>query len=128
MDEKSGVIQPNLPSEVDRSEIDTRRVAKPQKWWKIGGQDVSHVSVDIDTKSESETSSIDQSGSHLVRNVNNVFEAAEATEIYKPIKGFEGTHRFDPNATWTNEEEAALVRRVCSSRYSRKLHLIFKPA
>ena len=45
-------------------------------------------------------------------NTDNVFEASEATEIYKMIDGFEGAHRFGQSATWTQEEERTLVRTV----------------
>lgn len=86
----------------------TRR-GKPRKWWQLGGRDVSHVSVDADIDVDSETSSRDET---LVKNVDNVFEAPEALEIYKPTAKFEGSHRFDPDATWEPEEERKLVRRV----------------
>ncbi|EXJ54203.1 hypothetical protein A1O7_09540 [Cladophialophora yegresii CBS 114405] len=86
------------------------RKLRPRKWWKLGGQDQSHVSVDADIEPDSETSSKD--GDNLVRNVNNVFEAPEAAEIYKPTAKFEGSHRFDPSAAWEPEEEKRLVRRL----------------
>lgn len=90
------------------------KTVKARRWWTLGGRDISYVSVDVDREVDSETSSLETSGdAPLVKNVNNVFEAPEATEIYKPIQGFEGTHRFDPSATWTEAEEKALVRRVC---------------
>jgi hypothetical protein len=79
-----------------------------RKWWQFGGKDVSYVSIDSGYESRSESSSSED----LVKNVDNVFVAPEATEIYKPIEGFEGTHRFDPTATWSAEEEKKLVRRV----------------
>ena len=107
--EKSGVLEA-FPSGLDTSKPPKR--AERQKWWKIGGKDVSHVSVDDGYEVDSETSSLDGS-SGLVKNVNNVFVAPEAVEIYKPIAGFEGTHRFDPSAVWTEEEEKTLVRTVC---------------
>ncbi len=106
---KTGVVG----SPVESTHEQPRR-AKLRKWWKLGGQDQSHVSVDVDIDSGSETSSKD--GDHLVKNVNNVFEAPEATEIYKPIANFEGSHRFDPSATWEPAEEKKLVRRVSPTR------------
>ena len=93
------------------SPLERPRRPKPRQWWKFGGQDQSHVSVDADIDPGSETSSKD--GDHLVKNINNVFEAPEATEIYKPTAKFEGSHRFDPSATWEPAEEKKLVRRVC---------------
>lgn len=88
----------------------TSKPAKPQKWYHLFGKDISHVSVDAGYETSSETSSLDEL---VVKNTHNVFEAPEATEIYKLVEGFEGTHRFDPSATWTQEEEKTLVRRVC---------------
>ena len=95
--------------------------AKPQKWYDLFGRDVSHVPVDSGYETSSETSSLDES---IVKNTHNVFEAAEATEIYKLVEGFEGTHRFDPSATWTKEEEKALVRRVCFAQPTAPLLLM----
>ena len=51
--------------------------------------------------------------SRLVKNVKNVFVAPEVADIYKPIEGFEGAHRFDSSAIWTKKEEKSLVRKVC---------------
>lgn len=81
---------------------------RPRNWWHFGGKDVAYVSVDAGYESKSESSSNED----LVKNKDNVFVAPEAAELYKPIEGFEGTHRFDPNATWSAEEEKKLVRRV----------------
>lgn len=85
---------------------------KPRKWWQFGGKDVSHVSVDdgyhtpgSSTPSLSDTSSLD-------KNVNNVYEDSEAAEFYKPIEGYEGAHRFVPDASWSVSEENALRRKV----------------
>lgn len=87
-----------------------RKGRHPHRWSRLGGEDRSHVSVN-DGYIDSDESSFDDAGD-IVRNVNNVFEASEAAELYKPIEGFEGTHRFDPSITWTQEEEKALVRKV----------------
>ncbi|THY89007.1 retrograde regulation protein 2 [Aureobasidium pullulans] len=89
-------------------ELDGRREAQTRRWWQFGGNDVAFVSVDSGI--ESETSSIDTSNTPKIE--TNVFQAAEVSDIYKPIEGFEGAHRFDPNASWTSEEEKALVRRL----------------
>jgi hypothetical protein len=44
-------------------------------------------------------------------------KATEVTEesleqFYMPIEGYEGRHRYDPKARWTEAEEKALIRRV----------------
>ncbi|KAI4157630.1 MAG: hypothetical protein LQ342_008132 [Letrouitia transgressa] len=46
----------------------------------------------------------------------SVFSNAKAYDIYKPIEKYEGRHRFDLNATWSDDEEKKLVRRVSISR------------
>jgi hypothetical protein len=82
---------------------------KRPKWYHLWGKDISYVSVDAGHEPESETSSVDEGA---VKNTDSVFESAEASEIYRPVEGFEGTHRFDATATWTPEEEKKLVRKV----------------
>lgn len=37
-------------------------------------------------------------------------------DVYEEAK-YEGRHRFDPNYTWTAEEERKLVRKVCASLF-----------
>lgn len=102
MSGKEGVVE-SFPSSRPREP------AKPPKWYHLFGKDISHVSVDAGYDTSSETSSLDES---TVRPDHNVFEAPEATEIYKLVEGYEGTHRFDPSATWPAEEEKKLVGRV----------------
>lgn len=82
-----------------------------RKWWQIGGKDISYVSIDAGydvEPSASESSSISEAN----KDAANVFVAPEAVELYKPVEGFEGAHRFDPSAQWSQEEENKLVRRV----------------
>ncbi|KAG5951733.1 hypothetical protein E4U53_002382 [Claviceps sorghi] len=87
---------------------------RPRKWWQIGGEDISHVSIDAGYDTDfrsSSTSSVDAS-SHKPSKNKGIFVAPEAVEVYKPVEGFEGAHRFDPAAKWTDEEEQILVRKV----------------
>jgi hypothetical protein len=98
----------NSPPQSENSEIGGRK--KTNHWWSISSKDVAYVSIDSGFN-ESETTSI--SDSSLIKNNYSVFEAPEAVELYKPIVGFEGSHRFDPSATWTPEEEKTLVRKAC---------------
>ena len=101
---ESGVVG----SPVESTHEQPRR-RTPRKWWSFGGQDFSHVSVDADIDHGLDSS---KDNDRLVKNVNNVFEAPEATEIYKPIANFEGSHRFDPSAVWEPAEEKKLVSRA----------------
>lgn len=56
----------------------------------------------------------------------NVFSDAELAEFYAPIDEYEGKHRFDPTAKWTEEEEAKLVKRVGLSFAYKVFTLVFK--
>ncbi|KAG5920256.1 hypothetical protein E4U42_006256, partial [Claviceps africana] len=100
---------PKVPN-VTESSIRQRR----RRWWQIGGEDVSHVSIDVGYETDfgsSSTSSLDESSNKPSRN-RGVFVAPEAAEVYRPVQGFEGAHRFDPAAKWTDEEEKNLVRKL----------------
>jgi hypothetical protein len=102
----------NLRQRRQQQQVPTR------KWWQLGGKDFSFVSVEQgyeDVSSGSDTASRSSSNHAVVVNRDNVYVAPEAVELYKPVEGFEGTHRFDPNASWSEEDEKRLVRRVSRS-------------
>ena len=42
------------------------------------------------------------------------FAQGGQTRFYKPIDTYEGIHRLDPNAEWTEKEEKLIVRKVSS--------------
>lgn len=44
-----------------------------------------------------------------------VLAGGGSVELYAPIPEYEGKHRYDPTAEWTEKEEKVLVRRVKSS-------------
>jgi hypothetical protein len=95
---------------------------KTKPWWKFGGKDYSFVSVNAgytSTASSSETKL--ESTEKLGR---NVYETDEAKDIYKPIQGYEGAHRFDPQFKWSPEEEKRLVKTVSVLSLYSKLNLI----
>ncbi|MCJ1311352.1 hypothetical protein MMC25_005023 [Agyrium rufum] len=90
-------------------------VFKSQPWWKFGGQDRIFVSSSLEQSSLSSKSSLSETakrddGSNP--NEGTVFSDAKAAEFYEPIERYEGRHRFDPKATWSEEEERKLVRRI----------------
>jgi len=94
---------------------------KTKPWWKFGGKDYSFVSVNSGystTASSSETKL--ESTEKLGR---NVYETDDVKAVYKPIQGYEGAHRFDPNLKWSPEEEKRLVKTVSfhSPHLKRKL-------
>lgn len=41
------------------------------------------------------------------------FDTTEDPRYYKPIPEYEGYHRWDPEYEWTEEEEKAVVKKVC---------------
>lgn len=88
-------------------EVGLTQRQQPSRWFRWFGKDVSYVSIDEGYDTSSETSSLDE---HEINNSRNVFQSPEAAGIYKLVDGYEGAHRFQPDATWTPEEEQKLVR------------------
>jgi hypothetical protein len=89
--------------------------AQPKRpWWKLGGQDISFAAVDpVSVSTSSSTSIKDDVETSGEQNIHgSVFDDSKAAELYRPVAKYEGRHRFDPNATWTEEEERKLVRTV----------------
>ena len=84
---------------------------KTKPWWKLGGKDYGFVSIDagypkqVNSASSSDTQ-LDGSLDH------NVYETEDTKEIYQPIEGYEGAHRFDPSLEWDPQEEKRLVKIV----------------
>jgi len=111
-----------MSKEINTSDIDESGLqnadpipVKSKPWWKLGGKDFSFVSVNAgytestNSNSSSEIKLEQQGTKNLGR---HVYETEDTKEIYKPIVGYEGAHRFDPNFTWDPEEEKRLVRIV----------------
>jgi hypothetical protein len=119
-----------MSKEINTSDIDESGLqnadpipVKSKPWWKLGGKDFSFVSVNSGyTESTNFNSSseikLEQPGTENLG--RHVYETEDTKEIYKPIEGYEGAHRFDPNFTWDPEEEKRLVRTV------RNLSTLFK--
>jgi hypothetical protein len=93
--------------------IFTSQTQRPA-WWKLGGEDISFATVDPASVTTSSSGSlrddIETNGKETV--LGSVFDDSGAAQFYQPIEKYEGKHRFDPNATWTPEEERKLVRTV----------------
>jgi hypothetical protein len=69
------------------------------------------------------TVSIVQEQTQKINGLSGVLAAGGSVELYAPIPEYEGKHRYDPKAEWTEKEEQVLVRRVIL------LHLSFdKPS
>lgn len=89
----------------------TRHRTNP--WWRFGGKDQCFVPVNVPSTAKSTWSPSDED--ELVNEntiYGSVFSDSRAQEFYKPIEKYEGRHRFDMHATWSEEEEKNLVRRV----------------
>lgn len=90
-----------------------RATVRSRPWWRLGGTDVSFVSVDDDLSVSSASNSIaDSESANDIGKDRTVFASEDTAEIYAPPPQYEGFHRFDSKATWTPEEETALVRKL----------------
>jgi hypothetical protein len=102
-------------NDVDESALQSvdPQPTKSKPWWKLGGKDNSFVSVNAGyTKTAISTSSSDTKLDAVENLGHHVYETEDAKEIYKPIAGYEGSHRFDPAFQWDPAEERKLVRTV----------------
>ena len=99
--------------EVAYTSSDTRNAIGESPWWKFGGHDRVFVPSGQGTSDTSLSSFRKlkeiESGNN---NYDNVYSDPRAAEFYEPIEKYEGRHRFDPRASWSDEEERKLVRRV----------------
>lgn len=50
-----------------------------------------------------------------LRGTGDAFALGASGEFYEPIAEYEGRHRYDPSAEWTEAEEKKLVRKVSQS-------------
>ena len=95
------------------SSLEQETSPKANSWWKFGGRDRIFVPSRLQG---SKSTFKDFQGDRTIDDDNNadgnVFSDPRAVELYKPIEKYEGRHRFDLHATWSDEEEKRLVRRV----------------
>jgi len=63
------------------------------------------VDSDSDTPQDVEAKAVKNKG-------DIVFAAGGSDHLYEPIAAYEGRHRYDPTAEWSEEEEKALVKKV----------------
>ncbi len=95
-----------IPDDRAHGNTFTRR---KRKWWHLGGEDIIFVSVRNDGSGSSK-GDFDTVANNTAD--GSVFIDSRTANIYAPIEKYEGAHRFDPKATWTEAEELSLVRRV----------------
>jgi hypothetical protein len=79
------------------------------------------VDPDSVTTSASGSISEDIEGTRTYDIHGSVFSDPDAALLYKPIEKYEGSHRFDPTATWTPEEEQKLVRTASCPSYASSI-------
>jgi hypothetical protein len=99
------------PDVLEKSDVQAYSISGVQrrKWWTIGGKDISFAPVDKDSVAES----IDDFENRGIAGVHgSVFDDTDAKLFYAPVEKYEGRHRFDPDATWTPEEEHRLLKTV----------------
>jgi hypothetical protein len=86
--------------------------ATGRPWWRIGGTDISFAAVDAASHSPSLRDEFESSSSDENNIKESVFSDRDAAEFYQPVAKYEGSHRFDPSATWSEAEEKRLIRTV----------------
>ena len=52
-----------------------------------------------------------------INGTSGVLAGGGSVELYAPIDEYEGKHRYDPTAEWTEKEEQVLVRRVSTPSF-----------
>ena len=112
--DKDGAIAYSVNPTNDAASDEGPRV-RANKWWQFGGKDRIFVA----SQKQPSKTSLTSSQEDELENDNNVFGSvfsdSRAVEFYKPIEKYEGRHRFDMHATWSDEEEKKLIRKVSSS-------------
>ena len=104
---------PTDVKDVDENGFAATHAVKTKPWWKFGGKDYSFVSVNAGYATSATSTSTSDTKFEARENLgHNVWVNDESKEIYKPIEGYEGAHRFDPSLEWSQEEEKRLVRIV----------------
>lgn len=73
----------------------------------------SKVAPHIKSTSDSASSSSLEDRRGTIKAIDCSFDATEDPRYYKPIPTYEGIHRWDPDFEWTEEEEKAVVKKVC---------------
>jgi hypothetical protein len=65
-----------------------------------------------DSKKSPSKVTTDPSPAPMFYGDGDTFAVGGSAELYEPIPEYEGRHRYDPSAEWTEKEEGKLVRRV----------------
>ena len=65
------------------------------------------------SSAESSSSSTYDGPRAQVAKADCAFDTTEDPRYYKPIPEYEGAHRWDPDFEWTEQEEKAVVKKVC---------------
>ena len=58
--------------------------------------------------------------SENLRVTGDAFVAGASVVYYEPIPEYEGRHRYDPSAEWTEKEERRLLRKVSLARAGKE--------
>ena len=113
-DAVSSAVEEITPRVINHPHQDLKAHKRP--WWSLGGDDRSFATSRPEALTESLTSSKEDIETNVIKDIDqSVFSDTQAARYYQPIENYEGRHRFDPNAIWSDEEEKKLVRRVSPS-------------
>lgn len=78
----------------------------------VDAQFLERNGIDPDIPGSGASSSVDSTSEKLAPSA--VYAQGGRSRFYEPIASYEGRHRWDPHAEWTEKEEKTLVRRVSS--------------
>lgn len=74
--------------------------------------DQKSVDIGLSDSSSSSTTDVAKGDGQTAAFGNGVFNDSQLAQFYQPCDEYEGKHRFDPTAEWTEAEEKKLVRKV----------------
>lgn len=73
---------------------------------------MSSSDVSTDAKTTPARTIVDQPTTSRNYAKGDTFVTGASAELYEPIAEYEGRHRYDPFAEWTDKEERRVVRKV----------------
>lgn len=86
----------------------------------LNSKDLSDTTLTQNETSTGSTRDEERAAGDLGSNSDHAFSDPKVAEYWRGVyenAQYECRHRFDPNATWTPEEEKKLRRRVCGDAF-----------
>ena len=94
---------------IEPSSSSIARLLRRLKGQSNGRPTSSHT---VESSSVSSSLSDPKSAEKTANIKSDVYREEGLQEFYVPIASYEGRHRYDPTAQWTEKEERSLIRRV----------------